>query len=896
MKRVVASRIRLILLFASCVLAGCKGAGSGNNVSSGTPSPTLQSIRVSPANSSVPLGRTQQFTATGMLSDGSAQDLTSTVTWSSSVPTVGTISNAGLASSKNQGSTIILATSGSVSGSTNWSVVAPALVSIAVSPANDSVPKGTNLQFNAMGTFTDGSVQDLTSSVMWLSSQHSVISVSSAGLASGVTTGKATITAASVGVSGSTSVTVILPFPRFAYVANRNDSSISIYAVDSASGQMRASGYVLTGGVIGGAQAFSVTVDPTGKFAYVTDGSLSVFGFTINASTGVLTAVPGSPFAVGTAPVSVTVDPSGRFVYVASTNSNNVSAFIINPSTGALTPVPGSPFPAGLGPIAATVDPSGRFLYVSDSSSSDGVSAFTISQSSGFLTTIPGSPFATGTGPGPVAVDPTGRFAYIPNFNSNTVAAFTIDASTGALTAVGLPVAAGTEPDWIAIDPTGKFAYVTNNISNDVSAFTIDPSTGALAAVGPPVGAGTNPVWVTVDPSGQFAYVANFSSNNVSAFAINSSTGALTALPQGPVAARSAPDSVAITGGNPLTSAPQFAYVSNNGTNSVSAFTINAGTGALTTVPGSPFDEGGAARNPVSVTADPSGRFVYVANSNSINVSAFTVDSSTGALAPVPGSPFGTSPGTSPESVAVDPSGQFMYVANASNSVSAFAIDISTGALATVPGSPFAENGGASGSFSVTADPSDQFVYVANFNSNNVSGFRINPSTGVLTSVPFSPFSAGNGPLSLTADPTGKFVYVANSASNNVSVLPLIPSSGALAAPGLSFPVGSRPSSVTVDPTGQFVYVANFNSNNVSAFTINPSTGGLVAVLGSPFAVGTNPSSLTIDMSGKFLYVANLAGVSTFTINASTGALAPEGSPVSAGPGSIAVTTTGKIQ
>jgi DNA-binding beta-propeller fold protein YncE len=101
---------------------------------------------------------------------------------------------------------------------------------------------------------------------------------------------------------------------------------------------------------------------------------------------------------------------------------------------------------------------------------------------------------------------------------------------------------------------------------------------------------------------------------------------------------------------------------------------------------------------------------------------------------------------------------------------------------------------------------------------------------------------------------------------------------------------------VTVDPTGQFVYVANFNSNNVSAFTINPSTGGLVAVLRSPFAVGTNPSSLTIDMSGKFLYVTNLAGVSTFTINASTGALAPAGSPVSAGPGSIAVTTTGKIQ
>jgi Bacterial Ig-like domain (group 2) len=187
MNRVRRNRIWPIALLACCMLGGCKSGGGynagGNNGGGGPSSPSLQSIQVSPANSSAPLGRTQQFTATGMLSNGSTEDLTTTVTWSSSAPAVATISGAGLANSKNQGSTTILATSGSVSGSTGWNVVAPALVSIAVSPANASIPRGTTQQFSAMGTFTDGTMQDVTGSVGWISSPPSVVSINSAGLA-----------------------------------------------------------------------------------------------------------------------------------------------------------------------------------------------------------------------------------------------------------------------------------------------------------------------------------------------------------------------------------------------------------------------------------------------------------------------------------------------------------------------------------------------------------------------------------------------------------------------------------------------------------------------------------------------------------------------------------------
>src|SRR5204863_6947708 len=70
-------------------------------------------------------------------------------------------------------------------------------------------------------------------------------------------------------------------------------------------------------------------------FAYVanqTDNTVSAY--TINAGTGALTPVAGSPFATGTGPFSVTVAPSGAFAYVANSGSNNVSAYTINAATG----------------------------------------------------------------------------------------------------------------------------------------------------------------------------------------------------------------------------------------------------------------------------------------------------------------------------------------------------------------------------------------------------------------------------------------------------------------------------------------------------------------------------------------------------------------------------------
>jgi hypothetical protein len=187
------------------------GSITGSTTVTVTPA-VLVSIAVTPAIPVIPLGTTQQFTATGTYTDGSTQNITGTVEWSSDTPTVATISNTagsqGGASSEGEGTATITASVGTVSGSTTLSVTSATLVSLAITPASVSLALGTTQQFTAIGTFTDGSTQNLTSTVTWSSDTVSTATINNAGLASSVGTGSANITASSGSVSSTTVLTV----------------------------------------------------------------------------------------------------------------------------------------------------------------------------------------------------------------------------------------------------------------------------------------------------------------------------------------------------------------------------------------------------------------------------------------------------------------------------------------------------------------------------------------------------------------------------------------------------------------------------------------------------------------------------------------------------------------
>jgi DNA-binding beta-propeller fold protein YncE len=374
-------------------------------------------------------------------------------------------------------------------------------------------------------------------------------------------------------------------------VAAAGTAAVTVFNPGPGGGSSNALTFTINSGAV---DPQSIAVDPAGKFAYVASEGCDFEGYvsmyTINPTTGALASIGPPVPSNDDFTDSVTVDPSGKFAYVASsgdaeTSDGSVAIYTINATTGALTSTTGGLIGTGVNGTpdffnSTTFDPSGKFAYAAEGGafpaggfgSSSSVSMFTVNSTTGALTSI--GMIAAGAGPDSVAVDPAGKFAYVSNFASNDVSMYTIDATTGALASNGT-IAAGTGPVSVVVDPSGKFAYAANFNSNNVSMYTVDATTGALASAGT-IAAGAGPVSVAVDSSGKFAYVVNLTSNDVSMYTINATTGALTST--GTIAAGQSPTSIAVHPSG------KFAYVTNSGSNDVSMYSIDAATGALTLI------------------------------------------------------------------------------------------------------------------------------------------------------------------------------------------------------------------------------------------------------------------------------------------------------------------------
>ena len=205
-----------IALCSSWILAAC-GCGGGSNSPALPASPTFQAINVSPQNSTVAAGLTQQYSATAHYSDGSSKP-TSSVTWATSNTSVATISSTGLMTALKQGAVTISAASAAITDSTSLTIGPPNLLSIAVSPQNPTVSIGHTQQFAATGTYSDGSTQTLNGAT-WSSGTSTVATISNSGLATGVAAGTTMIQATSGNTSGSTTLTITGAPQALNYVA-----------------------------------------------------------------------------------------------------------------------------------------------------------------------------------------------------------------------------------------------------------------------------------------------------------------------------------------------------------------------------------------------------------------------------------------------------------------------------------------------------------------------------------------------------------------------------------------------------------------------------------------------------------------------------------------------------
>lgn len=336
---------------------------------------------------------------------------------------------------------------------------------------------------------------------------------------------------------------------------------------------------------------------------------------------------------------------------------------------------------------------------------------------------------------------------------------------------------------------------------------TLNSSNGALTQTGKSFATGVQPGPMIFDPSNSFAFVADF--------------------------------------GNP---------VGNQG-GDIAAFSINKdGTLSSLGLTATPMDC--VTLNPVALTMDSKGQFLFVAMQAFYNVSSgatcptqpangtpapgfitvFPVSSGklgTGVTTPLPVPPGTTTTNPTPSAVAVSNQGSFVYVTDSSNGVvDGFAYD-ANGALSFVPGQFFTVGNTPRAVFS---PPAGAFLYVANAGTNDIFEFAIN------TDGSLQPISAtttivgtGLGPIAMTTDPTAKYLYVLANDGSQILGYTINHVTGALTAVttnGGTVSTGANPVAITIRSDGTtsgnfWVFTSNFGANSVSSYLLNGATGAL---------------------------------------------------------------------
>ncbi len=304
---------------------------------------------------------------------------------------------------------------------------------------------------------------------------------------------------------------------QFLYAAFAGTGQIFGWTIGSGGGLTTIAGSpfaasYLIGGVDGGPE--SVIVNPAGTFLFVENTSgESIHVYSIGSG-GVLSEVSGSPFAIPFFPANMATDGQGKYLYVTEnlggTNSNEVGAYSINSSTGALTAVSGSPFPYAMWQVQG--EPTGNYLIgiTGELSGDSHLYVFTISQSTGAITQS--QAVSTVYLPYSIAVQPNtgGNLVYSFSINSDSTGFNPIEGyalSGGTLTAVsGSPFSNVSDGSWGQFDQTGALLFPYADIydpSTGVTTIQLGAddvaSTGALTQPVSPAALATAGVWVVTD-------------------------------------------------------------------------------------------------------------------------------------------------------------------------------------------------------------------------------------------------------------------------------------------------------------------------------------------------------------------------------------------------------------
>jgi 6-phosphogluconolactonase (cycloisomerase 2 family) len=372
------------------------------------------------------------------------------------------------------------------------------------------------------------------------------------------------------------------------------------------------------------------------------------------------------------------------------------------------------------------------FVYLattSGSGSNGSIQTFAVDADSGALRTV-GSTVSSG-GAEPVAVAVSSDYAnlYVANAGSKSVEHFTINmngvpTATDSITLASTPVA-------LAVDSTSTYLYVLGGTgSPTLTSYSLTKGKIGAEASHADLNLGGNYVNDVLVPTG-ITVLANNSTVSGNAVYV------------------SAYDQTSYNPGGTATCTSDCAHPG-----WVFGYSIGTG-GALTPSHNSPYQAG---TRPSSIVSDPADRFVYVTDFASNQLIGYTIYNlgTLNTLSYMPSGPFST--GSEPSSVVVDPRGRFLYVSNALDStVSSYVIDVTSG-IPTVAVNTTGSSVNSTDTYpvAVAADPAlGRYVYTANHLGNSLSGFRLDTTSGALTSTQATPYPSAQEPTALVIIPHG---------------------------------------------------------------------------------------------------------------------------------------------
>jgi sulfur carrier protein ThiS len=437
-----------------------------------TPPLVLSSISLSPATATLALGATQQYEATGKYSNGTTANITSSVTWVSSVPTAVSISSSGLATvlAGNKAAVTIKASLENITSPAASITVPTAITSIAITPAKVSLAVGGSQQYTATATYTNGTTANITSSVTWKSSSPTAVGISSAGLATVLTssTSAISITAAEGGITSPASTVTV-------------SGALTAITITPASVALALNGtqqYVATGTYSNGTTATitsSVTwassnsaVVSIGSTGLATDLASSATAVTISATSGSIKSnistvtVASALTSIAITPASVILNVNGTQQYSAvGTYSNGTTANITSSVTwGSSSPATVSITSAGLATLLVSSS-----AATSITAAVGGIISNASAVSAATLTSIAVTPASISVGLGAQQ-----QYAAVGTYSNGSTQTLTsgvtwtsANPSLVGITSAGLATVLGTSTTAIGITATS--GTITSNIA-----------------------------------------------------------------------------------------------------------------------------------------------------------------------------------------------------------------------------------------------------------------------------------------------------------------------------------------------------------------------------------------------------------------------------------------------